>query len=65
MPLTADPNVNSGYYVKGVGRLKPGVTIEQAQAGRSRIHKATLGCLLVTFPTARFPVSGMDRITGT
>jgi putative ABC transport system permease protein len=39
VPLAADPNVNSGYYVNGVGRLKPGVSIEQAQADLVRIHK--------------------------
>src|SRR5215469_9760881 len=32
VPLAADPNVNSGYYVNGIGRLRAGVTVEQAQA---------------------------------
>ena len=40
VPLAADPNVNSGYYVNGIGRLKPGVDIQQAQADLLRIHKA-------------------------
>src|SRR5215472_3859354 len=40
VPLAADPKVNSGYYVNGIGRLKPGVDIQQAQADLLRIHKA-------------------------
>jgi putative ABC transport system permease protein len=39
-PLQADPSRYSGYYVTGVGRLKPGVSIEQARADLLRIHKA-------------------------
>jgi predicted permease len=41
-PLTADPDRPSGYYLNGVGRLKPGVPIEQAQADLLRIHKAMI-----------------------
>ena len=39
-PLQPDPSRNSGYYLSGVGRLKPGVSIEQARADLLRIHKA-------------------------
>jgi predicted permease len=39
-PLAADTSRNHGYYVNGVGRLKPGVSIEQARADLLRIHKA-------------------------
>ncbi len=39
-PLQSDPSRYSGYYVNGVGRLKPGVSIEQARADLLRIHKA-------------------------
>ena len=42
VPLAADPNVNSGYYVNGIGRLRAGVTVEQAQADLLRIHKAMI-----------------------
>jgi len=42
IPLAADPNVASGYYVSAVGRLKPGVSIAQAQADLLRIHKAMI-----------------------
>ena len=39
-PLAADPNTPSGYYLSGVGRLKPGVSIDQARADLLRVHKA-------------------------
>jgi putative ABC transport system permease protein len=39
IPLAANPNSNSGYYVNGVGRLKPGVSIEQAEADLLQVHK--------------------------
>lgn len=41
-PLAADPGNSSSYYVNGVGRLKPGVSIEQARADLLRIHKAMI-----------------------
>jgi putative ABC transport system permease protein len=41
-PLQADPSRNSGYYAGGVGRLKLGVSIEQARADLLRIHKAMI-----------------------
>jgi predicted permease len=40
VPLAADPNVSSGYYVNGIGRLKPGLSIQQAEADLLRIHRA-------------------------
>lgn len=40
--LQADPTHNSGYYVNGVGRLKAGVTFEQARADLFRIHKGMI-----------------------
>lgn len=42
VPLAADPNVNTGYYVNGIGRLKAGVSLPQAQADLVRIHKAMI-----------------------
>lgn len=39
-PLAADTSRNNGYYVNGVGRLKPRVSLEQARADLFRIHKA-------------------------
>src|SRR5262249_42677084 len=41
-PLAANPNVHSGYFVNGIGRLKPGVSIEQARADLQRIHTAMI-----------------------
>ena len=41
-PLAPDPARNSGYYVSGIGRLKPGVSIEQAQSDLLRIHRAMI-----------------------
>jgi predicted permease len=56
MPLAADPADDStGYFLSGVGRLKAGVTIEQARADLMRIHKAaipTRGVNQLTYPTA-------------
>src|SRR5207237_5467452 len=41
-PVAADPNSPSGYYLNGVGRLKSGVSIEQAEADLLRVHKAMI-----------------------
>ena len=41
-PLAVDPNLPSGYYLNGIGRLKPGVSIRQAQADLLRAHKAMI-----------------------
>lgn len=41
-PLAADPNTNTGYYVAGVGRLRRGVTLEQARSDLLRVHKAMI-----------------------
>jgi predicted permease len=42
MPLAADPNSHEGWYLRGIGRLKPGVTVEQARADLTRIHRALI-----------------------
>jgi predicted permease len=42
IPLAANPTVPSGYYLSGVGRLRSGVSIEQAWADLLRIHKAMI-----------------------
>ena len=42
IPLAADPNNGSSYYVNGVGRLKSGASIEQARTDLLRIHKALI-----------------------
>ncbi|HLK68564.1 MAG TPA: ABC transporter permease [Bryobacteraceae bacterium] len=40
LPLGADPARGGSFYLSAVGRLKPGVTIEQARADLLRVHKA-------------------------
>ncbi|HYL78233.1 MAG TPA: ABC transporter permease [Bryobacteraceae bacterium] len=44
-PLAADPDPkkSNGWYLSGVGRLKHGVSMEQASADLTRIHKAMIG----------------------
>jgi predicted permease len=41
-PLAADPNRPSGYYLNGLGRLKPGASLAQARSDLLRIHKAMI-----------------------
>jgi len=40
-PLAAGPNDSTGWYLSGVGRLKHGVSIQQAQADLLRVHQVT------------------------
>lgn len=43
VPLAADPNdQHSGWYLQGVGRMKPGVTLDQAKADLTRVHKGMI-----------------------
>ncbi|HEY2013328.1 MAG TPA: ABC transporter permease [Bryobacteraceae bacterium] len=39
-PLAADPDQRSSFYLSGVGRLKHGVSLDQARADLSRVHIA-------------------------
>ncbi len=39
-PLAADLNESGSFYLQAVGRLKPGVTIEQARADLLRVHRS-------------------------
>jgi hypothetical protein len=41
-PLGFDSNGSNGWYLGGIGRLKPGVTIEQAYADLLRVHKGMI-----------------------
>jgi putative ABC transport system permease protein len=63
-PLQADPNTNTGYYVNGVGRLKPGVSIEQARADLLRIHKAMISEHKVNEITSPILTPLRDRYLG-
>src|SRR5262249_249567 len=42
IPLAADPSIPAGYYVNGVGLLKPGVSIEPARTALLRVHQAMI-----------------------
>jgi predicted permease len=42
VPLAADPNESGGWYLNGIGRLKPGVSTEQAASDLLRVHKAII-----------------------
>ena len=42
VPLAADPNRGDGWYLSGVGRLKRGVSLEQARADLLRVHKGQI-----------------------
>jgi hypothetical protein len=42
MPLKADPANGGGWYLSGIGRLKLGVTIQQAQADLLRVHRTVI-----------------------
>src|SRR5262245_49163589 len=42
IPLRLGVNDNNGWYLAGAGRLKPGVTLEQARQDLTRIHKAMI-----------------------
>jgi putative ABC transport system permease protein len=39
-PLRADPKQRGSYYLSGVGRLRRGVSLQQAEADLLRVHKA-------------------------
>jgi predicted permease len=61
-PLAAGPNDSTGWYLSGVGRLKRGVSLEQARAALLRVHRTTpLNGNKITSPTV---VSLRDRYLG-
>ncbi len=39
IPLAADTTKGGGWYLSGIGRLKQGVTLEQARADLLRVHR--------------------------
>jgi len=43
VPLAPKSDSDNGWYLSGIGRLKPGVTPLQAQADLTRVHKAMIG----------------------
>ncbi len=64
IPLQEDPNNHGGWYLDGVGRLKAGVSMDQARADLMRIHKGMVSKYPendITFPTA---IPLRDNYTG-
>ncbi|MGH8630379.1 MAG: ABC transporter permease, partial [Burkholderiales bacterium] len=43
IPLATNAEERRGWYLNGVGRLRPGATIEQAREDLTRIHKGMIG----------------------
>ncbi|MCL4180206.1 MAG: ABC transporter permease, partial [Verrucomicrobia bacterium] len=53
VPLALDPNVRAGWFLNGVGRLRPGVTPAAARADLARVHAGLVehgGADANTFP---------------
>lgn len=42
VPLAENPEIRKGWYLRGVGRLKPGVTMAMAQEDLDRIHQGLI-----------------------
>jgi len=65
VPLAVDPKAGGSYYLSGVGRLKRGVTIDQARADLSRVHMAlTIDGLKVNDVTSPVMQPLRDRYLG-
>jgi putative ABC transport system permease protein len=64
VPLAVDPNGSGSYYLLGVGRLKRGVTIEQARADLTRVHKSYLKSQPVNADTSPILQPLRDRYFG-
>ncbi|MGD0668890.1 MAG: ABC transporter permease [Bryobacteraceae bacterium] len=64
IPLAADPNSSGSYYLSGVGRLKHGVTIDQARADLTRVHKSFIKTQPVNEDTAPILQPLRDRYLG-
>ena len=62
--LRADPVAPSSYSLSGVGRLKPGVTIDQARADLLRVHKNDQAEFKDTAPTFPIITPLRDRVLG-
>lgn len=63
-PLQERPDSRRGWYLAGVGRLAPGVTVEQARADLSAIHEGRIEERPVNEITAPVMSSLRDRYLG-
>lgn len=64
IPLAADPNINSGYYLSAIGRLRAGISTAQARADLLRIHKAMIPAHRVNEITTPIITLLRDRYLG-
>jgi putative ABC transport system permease protein len=64
IPLRLSVNDNNGWYLEGAGRLKPGVTLEQARQDLTRIHKAMIPNRSVNDITSPRLTSLRERLLG-
>lgn len=65
LPLKADPASGSGWYLSGIGRLKPGVTIQQARADLLRVHRGVIKERSVNEITSPVMIPLRERYLGT
>jgi predicted permease len=64
VPLAADPNRHDGWYLGGVGRLRPGVSRQQALADLLRIHKSQVASFTANTITSPTVAALCDRYLG-
>jgi predicted permease len=65
LPLSADISENTGsWWLTGIGRMKPGVTIEQALADLTRIHKNAIEERPVNETTTPVVLPVLERVLG-
>ena len=64
VPLAADPTQGGSWFLRGIGRMKSGVTIEQAQDDLVRIHKSHISTRNVNEVTSPLVMSMRDRFVG-
>ena len=63
-PLQEDPASTDGWYLTGVGRLAPGVTMERALADLTSVHKGQIESRNVNEVTSPVMSSLRDRYLG-
>ena len=63
-PLQEDPASTDGWYLTGVGRLAPGVTMERALADLTSVHKGQIESRAVNEITSPVMSSLRDRYLG-
>ncbi len=65
LPLAADISENTGsWWLNGIGRMKSGVTIEQALADLTRIHKNAIDERPVNETTSPVVLPVLERVLG-